>query len=86
MTRFLSPQNLKAKANMWLWGMRDFIILAIGALLSVVAAVELGWLIPGAATLCFGFLTIRKDDMTILDFIKYAVRYFISAQQYYEWR
>ena len=62
MTRFLYPQNLKAQANMWLWGMRDFIILAICALLSVVAAVELGWLIPAAGTLCFGFLTIRKDD------------------------
>lgn len=86
MTRFLYPQNLKAKANMWLWGMRDFIILGICALLSIVAAVELGWLMPAAGTLCFGFLSIRKDDMTILDFIKYAVRYFITAQQYYEWR
>lgn len=86
MARFLYPQNLKAKANMWLWGMRDLIILGICALLSVVAAVELGWLIPAAGTLCFGFLTIRKEDLTILDFIKYAIRYFISGQQYYEWR
>lgn len=86
MRRFLYPQNLTAKASLWLWGMRDFIILGICALLSIVAAVELGWLIPAAGTLCFGFLTIRKEDMTILDFIKYAVRYFITAQQYYEWR
>ena len=39
-----------------------------------------------AATFCFGFLTIRMDDTTVLDFLKYAVRYFISTQQYYEWR
>ena len=32
-------------------------------------------------TLCFGFLTIRMDDATVLDFLKYAVRYFISSQQ-----
>ena len=26
------------------------------------------------------------DDITVLDFIKFAVRYFMSKQQYYEWR
>lgn len=86
MTSYLYPQNLKATANLWLWGLRDFSILCIAALLSVVALVQLGWFIPAAATLSFGFLTIRMDDATVLDFIKYAVRYFISTQQYYEWR
>lgn len=86
MTSYLYPQNLKATANLWLWGLRDFSILCIAALLSVVALVQLGWFIPVAATLGFGFLTIRMDDTTVLDFIKYAVRYFISTQQYYEWR
>lgn len=42
--------------------------------------------LPAAVTLCFGFLTIRMDDTTVLDFIKYAVRYFISTQQYFEWK
>ena len=86
MTSYLYPQNLKATANLWLWGLRHFSILCIAALLSVVALVQLGWFIPAAATLGFGFLTIRMDDTTVLDFIKYAVRYFISTQQYYEWR
>ena len=31
-------------------------------------------------------LTIRMDYATVLDFNRYAVRYFISTQQYYEWR
>ena len=85
MTQYLYPQNLKATANLWLWGLRDFCILGIAALLSIVALVQLRIVIP-AATLCYGFLTIRLDDTTILDFMKYAVRYFISTQQYYEWR
>ena len=63
-----------------------FCILGIAALLSIVALVQLRIVIPAAATLCYGFLTIRLDDTTILDFMKYAVRYFISTQQYYEWR
>lgn len=36
MTQYLYPQNLKATANLWLWGLRDFAILGIAALLSIV--------------------------------------------------
>lgn len=86
MTQYLYPKNLKAKANIWLWGMRDFIILCVCVLLSIVALIKLGWLIPAAVTLCFGFLTIRKDDMTVLVYLKYAVKYFLTEQQNYRWR
>lgn len=86
MTHYIYPQNLKATANLWLWGLRDFTILGVSALLSIVALVELRIMLPAAFTLCYGFLTIRMDDTTILDFIRYAGRYFISTQQYFEWR
>jgi hypothetical protein len=86
MTNYLYPQNLKARANLWLWSLRDFLILGISALLSIIILVELRFLIPAAATLCWGFLTIRLDDMTVLDFLKLAVRYFITSQQIYWWR
>lgn len=86
MTQYIYPQNLKATANLWLWGLKDFVILAVAALLSVLALVQLRILLPAAATLCYGFLTIRMDDTTVLDFMRYAVRYFISTQQYFEWR
>ena len=86
MKPYLYPKNLKAKANLWLWGMRDFILLCASALLSILALVELGWLIPAALTLCFALLTVRKDEMTVLDYLKYAIRYFLTDQQYYEWK
>ena len=86
MTQYLYPQNLKATANLWLWSLKDFMIMGIAALLSIIILVNTGIAIPAAATLCFGFLTIRMDDTTILDFIRYAVKYFISTQQYFEWR
>ena len=86
MKQYLYPQNLKAAANLWLWSLKDFAILGVVALLSIAALVQLGFILPAAATLCYGFLTIRMDDATILDFLKYAVRYFISTQQYFEWR
>lgn len=86
MTQYLYPQNLKATANLWLWSLKDFTILGVSLLLSIVVLVQFRWLIPIAVTLCYGFLTIRMDETTMLDFIKYAVRYFISTQQYYEWK
>lgn len=86
MTQYIYPQNLKATANLWLWSLKDFAILGIAALFSIAALVQLRMLVPAAITLCYGFLTIRLDDATILDFIKYAVRYFLSTQQHYDWR
>ena len=86
MTTYLYPQNLKAKANLWLWSLRDFAILGIAALISVVILVNTLIFIPAAITLCFAFMTIRLEDVTVLDFISYAVRYFITTQQQFEWR
>ena len=84
--QYLYPQNLKATANLWLWSLKDFCILGIAALLSIVILVQTRFVVPVAVTLCYGFLTIRMDDTTVLDFMKYAVRYFISTQQEYKWR
>ena len=86
MTQYLYPQNLKATANLWLWGLRDYCIIGIAALLSVVMLVYLRIFIPAAITLVYGFLTIRMDDTTVMDYMKYAVKYLITTQQYFEWR
>ena len=86
MTHYLYPQNLKATANLWLWGLRDFLILVFGAMLSVAALVQIQAMLPAALTLCYGFLSVRMDETTIMDFITFAVRHFITKQQYYEWR
>ena len=86
MTQYLYPQNLKAAANLWLWGLRDFVILDVAALLSIVLLVRLRMAVPLALTLCFGFLTIRLEDSTVLDFLIHAVRFFLSTQQYFEWK
>ena len=86
MKTYLYPQNLKARANLWLWGLRDFLILSIAVLISAVIFLNSGFVLPAALSLCYGFLTIRKDDTAVMDFIGYAARYFITGQQYYEWR
>ena len=86
MQTYIYPQNLKARANMWLWSLRDFAIICVALLVSVLALAETGLLFPMALTLGYGFLSIRLDDTTVLDYIEYAVSFFIAAQQHYEWR
>lgn len=86
MTTYLYPQNLKATANLWLWSLRDFAIICIALLLSILILAQMQIFIPLVVTLCFCFLTIRLEDTTVLDFIRYAVKYFISTQQIFYWR
>ena len=86
MKTYLYPQNLRASANLWLWNLRDFLILCIAGLISAVILLNSGVMLPGAVSLAYGFLTIRKDETAVLDSIGYGVRFFISGQQYYEWR
>ena len=84
--QYIYPQNLKAEAKLWLWSLRDVAILGIALILSILALSQMKFYLPLAVTLVFAFLTIRLDDQTVLDFIGRGFRYFVSAQQYYEWR
>ncbi len=83
---YIYPQNLKAKPHLWLWGLRDFVILALCVLLSLVLLVHSGLMLPLALTLCFAFMTIRMEDTTVMDYLGYAARHFITSQKLYEWR
>ena len=77
--KFIYPHNLRATANLWLWSLRDFTILCIAALLSAVSLVTIGFVVPAAATLSFGFLTIRRDERTVLFVRKNARKNPLSA-------
>ena len=83
--QYIYPQNMRASATLWLWSLKDFAIIVVGALFSAMVLATTRILIPAVLTAAFAFLSIRNDETTILDFIKYAVRYFISTQQYFEW-
>lgn len=83
---YIYPDNLRAKATLWLWQLRDIGVIGVGALLSVLALTQLGFVPPIVATAVYAFLTIRFEGTSILDFIRYACAFFIGKQQIYEWR
>lgn len=84
--QYLYPQNMRTEAKLWFWGLRDIIILAIALTVSVVSWAKLNFMIPAALALIYGFLSMRLDESSVLDYIKRAARFFLTTQQYYEWR
>ena len=56
---YIYPENLKARPMMWFWSLKHFVILSVGALLSVVCLIYLRKVFPCAAVLVYGFLTIK---------------------------
>ena len=70
---------------LWLWTLRDVAIIGIGLLLSVLALAQSGFLPPLVVTVLVAFLSIRVEDASILDFLRYAVCFLFLKQQYYEW-
>ena len=83
--QYLYPNDLKSQAKLWLWNLRDIVVIGIALLISVLAVAQLKLFFPLAITVAYAFLTIRKDDNTVLDFIKRGIRYFCTTQQYFEW-
>lgn len=84
--QYIYPQNMRTQAKLWFWNLKDVIILAIALAISVVSWAKLGFILPAALTLGYAFLSIRMDEYSVLDFIRRAWRYFVSTQQYFEWK
>ena len=86
MKTYIYPENLRATVKLWFWNVRDFIVICGGIILSVIVFVNLWNVLPVAATVCYGFLSLRVDDTAIMDYIFNAVKFFATSQQVYSWR
>lgn len=82
---YMYPDNLKGKPTLWLWYLSDIGIIGIGAIFSVMAITQANFYLPVALVACYAFLTIRYQDTSIFDFLKYACAFFVISQQYFHW-
>ena len=83
---YVYPDNLKSKPTLWLWQLRDIGIIGIEAVVAVFVLSKVRTPIPVVIAALHAFLTIRFEDISILDFITYAFRFFVSKNQFYKWR
>ncbi len=82
---YIYPDNLRAKARLWLWELRDVAAIGIGFLLSVLALVQGLGMFLLVLTVLYAFLSIRMEGASILDFMRCAICFLFLHQQYYEW-
>jgi hypothetical protein len=82
---YLYPDNLKAKATLFLWELRDVGIIGVGLLLSVFALAQLHFFPPVVITAVYAFLSIRFEGTSIKDFIANAFGFFFGKPQTYRW-
>ena len=82
---FIYPDNLKAKATLRLWQLRDVAIIGVAFLLSVLALAQTGTMLPLVGTVLYAFLAIQVEGSSVLDFLRRATCFLFLQQQYYEW-
>lgn len=83
---FIYPENLKAKATLFLWELRDLAVIGSALLLAVLCLVVFKTFVPFVVAVAFAFLSIRIDGFCVLDFLKFGTTYFLIKPQRYEWR
>ena len=82
---YIYPDNLKAAPTFWLWQLKDITIGGLLAVLGAITFVYAGSLMIAAVAGVYLFLTIRFDDVCILDFIRKALIFFVGKPQFYRW-
>ena len=83
---YIYPHNLKSKAKLWFWNLRDIVIIGVALLISILALTKINFFLPLALTFVYMFLSIQPDDISVLDFIKQGIQYFLLKQQYFVWK
>jgi hypothetical protein len=76
---------MKASASLFLWTLRDAVIVVAAVISGVLLLTQTGSVVPLSAAAAFAFLSIRFDDNSVLDYIKYAYRFCMSKPQLYLW-
>ena len=82
---YIYPDNMKGRSVLFLWRLRDLVFILVGAVLSVIALLGLKTVLPLVFTFTAAFVFIRFDDLCVLDYLKDAYRFCLSAQQFFLW-
>lgn len=82
---YLYPNNLRAKAVLWLWELKDIGVIGISFVISIFIYSKIGLIQPTVIVFTYAILTIKVEDISILDFLKYACVFFLRSNQSYEW-
>jgi len=83
---YIYPANLKSRASLFLWQLKDIAVVTILTVVGVLALSQIKSPAPLAFAAAYAFLSIRFEENSILDYLRYAWRFCVSGQQFYLWR
>ena len=83
---YLYPNNLKGKPMLWFWRMKDVVVICIILLISLFLLIQFGAIVPLVITVLYAILTMRIDDISIMDFIFHTINYLFLEPQTYYWK
>lgn len=84
---YIYPEHLKDKSTMFLWTLKDMLIIIAGTIISAIFLRALDIMLPAVIVSTYAFLTMRIDnELNIADYIRFAFRFFITTQQIFYWR
>ena len=69
MRKYIYPQDLTARATMWLWQLNDLAAIGALCLAGVFCAAQLGTAAPLLCAAGYAFLTVRFEGQSIRDFL-----------------
>lgn len=82
---YFYPENMAAKAVLWLWELKDIAVIGVGLLLSLLIYTKTKLMFPLLLSALYAFLSMRFDNTSILDFLRFAASFLFLKQQYYQW-
>ena len=84
---YIYPEHLKGKSTMFLWALRDMLIIIAGTIISAIFLRVFDIMILAVLIGVYAFLTMRIDnELNIAAYICFAFRFFITTQQIFYWR
>ena len=60
---------MKLKPKLWLWSVRDLIILGLCAPGAALVAVKFGWYFPAVMVALGAFMSVRPQEQSVLEFL-----------------
>jgi len=83
---YIYPSNLKARATLLLWRLKDVVIGVLLTMLGAVMLSQTGNSALLAIAAVYALLSVRFDENCVLDYLRYAVRFCATKRQLYFWR
>ena len=82
---YIYLSNLRARATLLLWRLKDVVAGILLIMLGTVMLSQTGSPALLAVSAVYALLSVRFEDNSVLDYMRYAWRFCVSRRQFFIW-